>query len=76
MWSLGAALLVDWPWPFLTPTRAVDDAPSPTCHHIATDGPFTFGPWFVIKLSAIVWTAAWQINMEIAFRSVMVSVGV
>jgi hypothetical protein len=67
-WSIGHGR-------FLTPTRAVDDVPSPTCHHIATDGPFAFGPWFVIKLSAIAWTAAWWINLEITFRSVMVSVG-
>ena len=38
MWSMGATLVVDWSRPFLT----VEDVPSSTYGHIATDGPFYF----------------------------------
>jgi hypothetical protein len=47
--------------------------------HVITLPPadlFAFEPWFVVKLSAITQTRAWQIDPEIPFRSVMVSVRV
>jgi hypothetical protein len=42
MQSLGDALVVDWPWPFLTPTRPMEDVPSSACRHIATNVHFYF----------------------------------
>jgi hypothetical protein len=55
--------------------RPAEDAPSSACGHIAINGPFAFGPRVVVKLSAIAWTVAWQVNPEIPFQSVVAMVG-